>query len=141
MTNPWLLPQKPAIKMLSSNTNASIVRIILCYIAFIAYCHNFHFWANTISTYVSALGYINKLYNMVNPAESFVIKMLLYSIRCTSTADKCLPFTVANIHTLLATLRSHIRDHYNCVLLQAMFLNTFFWPFPGRGTVHFPKRS
>lgn len=93
---------------------------------FIAYCHNQNFRANTISTYVSALGYIHKLYNMVNPTESFVIKKLLYSIRRMSTADKRLPFTVANIQTLLAALHSHILDHYNRVLLKAMFLTAFF---------------
>ncbi|XP_052226643.1 integrase/recombinase xerD homolog isoform X2 [Dreissena polymorpha] len=93
---------------------------------FIAFCHNLSFQANTISTYVSALGYIHKLYNLANPTESFVIKKLLYSLRRTSTADKRLPFTIANIRTLLFFLRSNIKDHYHRVLLKAMFLMAFF---------------
>ncbi|KAH3821218.1 hypothetical protein DPMN_122980 [Dreissena polymorpha] len=62
---------------------------------------------------------------MINRMESFVIKKLLYSIRRMSTADKRLPFTVANIQTLPAALHSHILDHYNRVLLKAMFLTAF----------------
>lgn len=93
---------------------------------FIAVCHHRGLKHSTITSYISAIGYIHKLHNMVNPLDSFLIKKLLHSLRRSAKANKRQPFTIQYIQALIKSIKHTVSDVYTTSLIRAMFLLAFF---------------
>lgn len=93
---------------------------------FIALCHAQDYRPATITSYVSAIGYIHKIQGLPNPADSFLIKKLLHGTRRSSCADKRHPFTLTQLQTLINTLPQVAESEYACILFKAMILTAFF---------------
>ncbi|XP_052257114.1 integrase/recombinase xerD homolog isoform X1 [Dreissena polymorpha] len=93
---------------------------------FIAVCNARQLKASTITSYISAITYVHKLKGFSNPAESFVIKKLLHSIRRHKNFDRRHPFTPDHLQLLLSNLRVLVSDKYTQVLMRTMFLFAFY---------------
>lgn len=80
----------------------------------------------TISTYVAAIGYVNKICGYKDPTQSFLIKKLLNSIqRGTYQRDNRLPITPEILEKLTASLRYTTSSAYQYHMLKAMYLLAF----------------
>lgn len=80
----------------------------------------------TITTFVSAVTFANKLYNAPNPQQHFIVtKMLEGSRKLSHKPDTRLPITLNILHKMIDTLKPTMFDGYTIVLLRAMFLLAF----------------
>lgn len=94
---------------------------------FIVYLHANGYAPASVSSYVSALGYIHRLNNMSDPTDVFIIKRLLRSVHKTSAkGDSRLPITEAILVQLLQSLPHVTQTHYDRVLFHSMFLLAFY---------------
>lgn len=105
---------------------------------FVAVCHYRKLKASTITSYISAISYIHKLLDMVNPADSFLIKKLLHSVRRYKNPDKRRPFTLNNLQDMMSALKSTVSDHVTRLCMRAMFLMAFFGLFRVGEIAHSP---
>ena len=81
----------------------------------------------TITTYVSAIGYIHKVNGLVDPTTQFIIQKTLSSInRLHATTDSRLPITQFILFRLLQSMDKIISLPYHITLLQAMFAVAFY---------------
>jgi len=100
------------------------VNEILFYIGYLSWRG---FAASTITTYVSAIGYIHRIKGVFNPASSFLIQKVLASVNKTNpTQDTRLPITLIILQQLSQSLPQILSNHYHVILLRAMFLIAFF---------------
>ena len=94
---------------------------------FISYLHANKYAAATVSSYISALGYVHRLKAMPDPTASFIIKRLLRCAhRTASKTDSRLPITECILHKLVESLPFVTGTHYDMVLFRSMFLLAFF---------------
>ena len=78
--------------------------------------------AATITSYVSAIGYVHKLAGTNDPASSLLVKKSLQAIRkMQHSCDTRLPIT-EDIHLLVSTAGHAIHSMYRLKLMQAMFM-------------------
>ncbi|XP_052769877.1 uncharacterized protein LOC128209737 isoform X2 [Mya arenaria] len=108
---------------------------------FIAVCNSRGLQASTITSYISAISYVHKLHNMAVPADSFLIKKLLHSLRRNKCSDIRQPFSLAQLSALLTALKHVVSDHFTRTLLRAMFLLAFFGLFRVGEIAYSPKGS
>lgn len=81
---------------------------------------------STITTYISALSFISKLYNRPPLTQSFMITKLLEGCRKRNpTTDTRRPITPQILHQLVTALQTTQSVHYNRVLLASMWLLAF----------------
>ena len=89
---------------------------------FIVYMKKQQYAAATITSYVSAIGYVHKLAGTYDPASSFLVKKSLQAIRkMQHSCDTRLPIT-EDIHLLVSTAGHAIHSMYRLKLMQAMFM-------------------
>jgi hypothetical protein len=93
---------------------------------FIAFCHHRQLKASTITSYISALGYMHKMSNLKSPSDSIIIKKMMHGIRRQVSPDKRQPFTLADLTKLLNALKIVVKDKYTRILVKSMFLTAFF---------------
>lgn len=94
---------------------------------FISYLHANRYAAATVSSYISALGYVHRLKAIPDPTTSFIIKRLLRCVhRTASNTDSKLPITECILHQLIESLPFVTRTLYDRVLFRSMFLLAFF---------------
>ena len=83
--------------------------------------------AATITTYVSAVGYIHKILNLPSPTDSFLVQKVLASVnRISPSLDSRLPITLIILHQLIQAVPSVISSPYHIQLVKAMFLIAFY---------------
>jgi len=93
---------------------------------FIAYMYGTGLAPSTITTYASAIGYINRLYGATDPAQSFIIKKLLAAVRRGRfRSDTRLPITPLILQQIVASLPYTAPSHYQHHMLKAMYLLAF----------------
>ncbi len=93
---------------------------------FITSLHSKNYAPATITTFISALSYINKLYNAHDPQQHFLIsKMLEGARKLGQKVDTRQPITLTLLHKLTACIPIIHHDHYSIALLKAMFLLAF----------------
>ena len=96
-------------------------------LTFISYLHTQHFSPATISTYVTALSYMNKLKGREDPTTSFLIKKLLVAVtRQSSRPDSRIPITLYILHDLIRVLPTVSNSSFNMHLFKTMFLTLFY---------------
>ena len=94
---------------------------------FVSYLHLKGLAPSSIITYISALGYVHKMYSVMNPTSVFVVQKVLGSIsKIHSKSDSRLPITQFLLHRLLDSVDHVVSDNYHAILLKAMFLVAFY---------------
>lgn len=93
---------------------------------FISVCHDLGLQPNSITSMVSALSYIHRLYDFPNPAHTFLIQKMLYSIRKQRGSEQRLGFTLNLLQKLIQSLSLITHDTYITLLLRTMFLLAFY---------------
>jgi integrase len=95
-------------------------------ISFITSLHAKNYAPATITTFISALSFINKLYHAHDPQQHFLIaKMLEGTRKLGQVVDTRQPITLAILHKLTACLSIIHHDPFSIALLKAMFLLAF----------------
>ncbi|XP_048766991.2 uncharacterized protein LOC125674031 [Ostrea edulis] len=89
---------------------------------FIGHLFQSNLSASTISSHISALGYVHKLFNLPDPSQAFVVKKLLRGChKLAGTVDSRLPITKDILAKLIAALSHTVAAKANCILLDALF--------------------
>jgi hypothetical protein len=92
---------------------------------FIAYLQNKSFAARTISTYVSALGFIHKINKLPDPTEAFLIEKPFQSVPKQKRSDSRLPITSSILNQLVNALRYTVSSKFDQILLTSMLTLTY----------------
>lgn len=93
---------------------------------FIAYLYKKQFAPSTISTYLSALGYVHKMLSLPDNTRSFLVdKLVTGSYRLSQTIDTRLPITVPILNKMLIALPTLSISSYEQCLFKALFLFAF----------------
>ena len=88
---------------------------------FIAYLVSQSFASATISSYVSAIGFIHRLNGLTDPNNTFIIRKLLQSChKANPSTDHRLPITKALLRQLINALTSTTGSYFERALLKAM---------------------
>ena len=88
---------------------------IIC--LFVAHLHNSNKAPRTISTYISAIGFIHKILNVPDPSNSFLVsKLISGAYRVKPSFDIRLPITMQILDKLI----------FESSLFKAMYLFTFY---------------
>lgn len=94
---------------------------------FIAFLHAQEYAPSSISSYVSALGYIHRLQNMPDPTEVFVVKRMLRSVhKMGRKRDSRLPITESILNKLVLSLPFITKSYYDKIMFRSMFLLAFY---------------
>ena len=94
---------------------------------FIGYLSLKRLSSSTITTYVSAIGYVHKVSNFINPTTNFLVQKVLAAVnKVNPSSDSRLSITLHILHQLVLSVPHVISDHYQVVLLKAMFLFAFY---------------
>ena len=103
---------------------------------FIAYLVNQSYKPSTISSYVSAIGYVHKLKAIPDPTSSFLILKLLRAChKQQKNFDSRMPILKPMLERLMLTLVHTGTDHYRQHLFQAMFALAFYAAFLRTGEI------
>lgn len=95
-------------------------------ISFITHLFSSNYAPSTVATMVSAVAFVNKLYQAPNPLHHFlIIKMLEGGRKAGARPDTRQPITLPLLHKLTASLPIFLSDQYLIILLKAMFLTAF----------------
>ncbi|XP_021339824.1 uncharacterized protein LOC110441051 [Mizuhopecten yessoensis] len=93
---------------------------------FIAHCYQTGLAAATVTTYVSALGYIFKMGNFEGITQHFIIRKTLQGFqKLKHTQDSRLPITPSVLYKLVDSLRDSVPSYFLRVTLKGMFLLAF----------------
>lgn len=90
-------------------------------VLFIAYMRSKAFVASTISTYVSAIGFVHKMNQWPDPTITFIIEKVLKIIHKTTNADMRLPITSTVLYKIVSALKHTVSTRYEQILFRAMF--------------------
>lgn len=93
---------------------------------FISYMHNKQYAASTIETYVSAIGFVHKLYDEKDPSGSFIVKKAIQGVKKDRpTADVRLPITQPILHKLVDAIHHCADTLYKQTMYASMFRLAF----------------
>ena len=96
-------------------------------VKFIAFCHSKGLKHTSISSKISALNYINKLYGHHKAAKQFVVqKMLKGCKKFSNSTDSRKPITRSILKNILKVIPEIIKTKVNVYLYSAMFLLAFY---------------
>ena len=88
---------------------------------FIAWLYRLNYAPSTVSTYVSALGYLHKLSGFTDPGKGFVIGQLMKGYgKMGARQDSRLPITPIILHRLLQVAEEFRISPYQIALFKAM---------------------
>ncbi|XP_035664563.1 mucin-2-like isoform X2 [Branchiostoma floridae] len=93
---------------------------------FIASLHQNGSAPATITSKLSAIGFLHKLLDLPDPTQSFLIQKLLIAIRKHRTPDGRIPISPTILKSLIDSLPILIASHYDQLLFKAMFLFAFY---------------
>ena len=81
----------------------------------------------SISSYISALGYVHKIRDLPDPSKAFIIKRLLRSVHKNGRkGDTRLPITEPILLKIVQSLPRVTDSYYDKVMFQGMFLLAFY---------------
>ena len=93
------------------------------FVSYLSACNLVH---STITSYLSALGYIHKLKGFPDPTKTLLIRKLLTAQNRKSSADIRLPITQPVLHELVRSLRHTNSSAYQRSLYSAIFKTAFY---------------
>lgn len=101
-----------------------IAEITLC--NFIAHMFERNYSPASISSTVSALSYVHKIYNLPDATQNFMVKKILYGAhKASKSPDYRLPITTSILGKLLRALEFTVPNYFNRTLLQCIFSVAF----------------
>lgn len=84
------------------------------------------FSLSTISTYLSALGYVHKMLSLPDNTRTFLIdKLVTGTYRLSQTIDTRLPITIPILNKMLLAIPVILNSYYEQCMFKAMFLFAF----------------
>ena len=93
---------------------------------FVAHLHGVKMLHKTISTYLSSIAYVHKMFDLPNPTNQFLITLLLRGSQSLNQSyDLRLPITIQILDKLLASLQHVTQTYFHRLLFSAMFLFAF----------------
>ena len=93
---------------------------------FVVYMQQEGYASATISSYASALGYVHKIADLLDPSVSFLVRKALQTVRKVKpTRDRRLPITKDILEKLILATGQAFKDAYIRNLYQSMFLLAF----------------
>ena len=82
----------------------------------------------SISSYISALGYVHKIRSLSDPSTAFIVRRLLRSIHKSGRKGvTILPITEPILLELVKSLTRVTDSYYDQVMFRSMFLLAFYW--------------
>ncbi|XP_019613576.1 PREDICTED: uncharacterized protein LOC109461637 [Branchiostoma belcheri] len=93
---------------------------------FIASLHQRQIAPASISSKLSAISFIHKLFDLPDPTQSFVIQKLMQAIRKFRVPDDRLPISPFILKSLVDSLQNTTATHYDQALFKAMYLFTYY---------------
>lgn len=89
---------------------------------FIAHLHASHFSASTISSHISAIGYVHKILALPDPTQMFIVKKILRGChRLSPTVDSRLPITRDILLQIIKAIPHTISVLDYRIMLEALF--------------------
>ena len=83
--------------------------------------------SSTITTYVSAIGYVHRISNLPNPTTHFLVQKVLAAVnKINPSLDPRLPITLIILQQLVLAVPQVVNNYYQVVLLKALFLVAFY---------------
>lgn len=93
---------------------------------FVAYMFKKSFSPSTISTYLSALGYVHKMLSLPDNTRAFLIdKLVTGTYRLSQTIDTRLPITIPILNKMLLAIPVILNSYYEQCMFKAIFLFAF----------------
>ena len=93
---------------------------------FVAFLQHEKFAPRSISTYLSALGYVHKMQGHTDPTSAFLVtKLVAGAYRLNHKPDIRLPITVTILNRLITSLEWVTSSAFDQCLFRAMFLLAF----------------
>lgn len=93
---------------------------------FVAYMFKKSFSPCTMSTYLSALGYVHKILSLPDSTRTFLIdKLVTGTYRLSQTIDTRLPITIPILNKMLLAIPVILNSYYEQCMFKAMFLFAF----------------
>jgi len=93
---------------------------------FISYLSAKHLASSTITSYLSAVGYLHKLKGFNDPTKTFLIRKLLTALGRQRSFDVRLPITRPLLHELVRALGHTNSSVFQRILFTSMFLLAFY---------------
>ena len=94
---------------------------------FIAFLYQCNYASSTVNTYVSALGYINRLAGVAYPTRKFfIIEMLKEYGKVSARLDTRLPITVSILERMCANCTFDLDSGYIACMFKAMCATAFY---------------
>lgn len=94
---------------------------------FIAHLFEKNYAPSTVNTYVSAIGYTHKLYQLPDPSKAFFVLQLLRGYNKVGfRLDARLPITLPILHKLFASSHRVSNCSYQIIMFKAMCALAFF---------------
>ena len=94
---------------------------------FIAYLGSLKYSASTIISNISAVSFIHKLNDWVDPGDSFVVKKMLNGAKnIQGSLDVRLPISLKILEKLILLVNSLVDSHYVQAAIQSMFSLAFY---------------
>ena len=114
----------------SKGTNVDIDNLPLSskqVVYFISYLNLKGYAATSIISYISAIGFLHKIFDLPDPTQNFLVQKLLAGInKKFGKQDTRLPITIFILHRLVDSLAKTNNIRYHRSLLKAMYLIAFY---------------
>lgn len=81
---------------------------------------------STILSYLSAIGFVHKMWGLHDPAKAFIIQKLLTSLSRRKSCDIRLPISKPILHNIINSLQHTNSSAAQHILFSAMFLTAFY---------------
>lgn len=119
----WMLFQQYCLQGNVSN-KLPISEITLC--NFIAYLFEQNYSPSSITSMVSAISYVHKIFNIQDHSQSFLVRKIIFGANKSAKApDYRLPITSSIFVKLVNALQFTIPNFFNRLLLQCLFSVAF----------------
>jgi len=109
-----------------NKTNFGLPVLPSCLALFISYLCARGFAPSTITSYLSAIGYVHKMKGVADPTKTFLIQKLIVAIGRRRTADIRLPLTRPLLYELIKSLSHTNCSAYQRALYSAMYIVAFY---------------
>ena len=92
-----------------------------------AFLVNNGYAATTISSTISAIGYVHRMGELEDPTENFKVEKALIGVhRLAKKGDQRLPITLSILHKLLEIVDRTCKESYERIMIKAMYLLMFY---------------
>lgn len=114
---------KSVCNMFNISHKVASVNTLLVYIA---YCSQLTLSYSTVLTRISAISFVQRFRNLKDNTKSFSVRKALRGYKnVLHSNDKRKPISKQLLHHMCSNVSSFVKDHYQVLLFQSMFLLSF----------------